>query len=220
MKIIRDMVMAGAASLAFTTAAQGTTVINVGLTNGQETLLVVPTLSNGITPRPVSFGDATLVFNDALTALTYTINVFNIDFTGAQTADVNDNLLAAHIHAGLNVTPTTNGPVVFGFFGAPLNENAGDLAVTAFTNGVGGTISGKWDAAEGNNTTLTAQLNNLLNGRAYLNFHTVQFGGGEIRGNFSSAVPEPATWAMMMLGFGMVGYGLRRRPFPALPLSA
>lgn len=26
-----------------------------------------------------------------------------------------------------------------------------------------------------------------------------------------SAVPEPATWAMMLLGFGMVGFGLRRR---------
>jgi opacity protein-like surface antigen len=26
-----------------------------------------------------------------------------------------------------------------------------------------------------------------------------------------AAVPEPATWAMMMLGFGMVGFGLRRR---------
>lgn len=27
----------------------------------------------------------------------------------------------------------------------------------------------------------------------------------------SGAVPEPATWLMMMLGFGMVGYGVRRR---------
>lgn len=26
-----------------------------------------------------------------------------------------------------------------------------------------------------------------------------------------AAVPEPATWAMMMLGFGMIGFGLRRR---------
>ena len=26
-----------------------------------------------------------------------------------------------------------------------------------------------------------------------------------------TAVPEPATWAMMLLGFGMVGFGLRRR---------
>jgi len=27
-------------------------------------------------------------------------------------------------------------------------------------------------------------LSNLRQGRAYINFHTVQFGGGEIRGNF------------------------------------
>lgn len=26
-----------------------------------------------------------------------------------------------------------------------------------------------------------------------------------------SAVPEPSTWALMLLGFGMVGFGLRRR---------
>ena len=25
------------------------------------------------------------------------------------------------------------------------------------------------------------------------------------------AVPEPATWAMMLVGFGAVGYGMRRR---------
>jgi hypothetical protein len=29
--------------------------------------------------------------------------------------------------------------------------------------------------------------------------------------SFQSAAPEPATWAMMILGFGMVGIGLRRR---------
>jgi hypothetical protein len=38
---------------------------------------------------------------------------------------------------------------------------------------------------------------------------------GQISANFqlkaSPAVPEPATWAMMMLGFGMVGYSLRRK---------
>jgi hypothetical protein len=30
--------------------------------------------------------------------------------------------------------------------------------------------------------------------------------------NFAvGAVPEPATWAMMLLGFGAVGYSMRRR---------
>jgi hypothetical protein len=35
---------------------------------------------------------------------------------------------------------------------------------------------------------------------------------GVILDNISvTAVPEPATWAMLITGFGMVGYGLRRR---------
>ena len=31
----------------------------------------------------------------------------------------------------------------------------------------------------------------------------------------AAAVPEPATWAMMLLGFGAVGFSLRRRPMEA-----
>jgi hypothetical protein len=166
-------------------------------------------LSDLTTPRPQAFGTATFVLNDALNALTYSISVSNIDFTGDQTADTFDNLLAAHIHGGAIVPPSNTLPVVFGFIGTPFNEtNPNDVLVAPFATGVGGTVSGKWDAAEGNNTTLTAQLPNLLAGRAYVNFHTVQFPGGEIRGNFP-ALPEPSTWAMMLLGFGFVGGALR-----------
>ncbi len=32
-----------------------------------------------------------------------------------------------------------------------------------------------------------------------------------VRATVTSAVPEPATWAMMLIGFGAVGYSLRRR---------
>jgi PEP-CTERM motif len=28
--------------------------------------------------------------------------------------------------------------------------------------------------------------------------------------NFTAAVPEPATWAMMLTGFGAIGYAMRR----------
>lgn len=32
----------------------------------------------------------------------------------------------------------------------------------------------------------------------------------------SGAVPEPASWAMMLMGFGAIGYAFRRRPRKAL----
>jgi uncharacterized protein (TIGR03118 family) len=160
----------------------------VQLTNSQEVPPAVPTASGG-GPRPASFGTARLQFNAAQTAMTFTATVNNIDFTGAQTpADTNDNLTVAHIHASAAFTPNTNSPVVWGFFGTPFNDNnPNDQQVIPFTSGVGGTINGKWDAPEGNNTTLAAQLSNLREGRAYVNFHTVQFPGGEIRGNLPAA---------------------------------
>lgn len=34
-------------------------------------------------------------------------------------------------------------------------------------------------------------------------------------GEFSSGVPEPATWALMLVGFGAVGLAARRRPRPS-----
>jgi hypothetical protein len=121
--------------------------------------------------------------------MTFSSSVSNIDFTGSQSpGELNDNLAAAHIHAGATVTPTTNGGVVWGFFGNPFNDNnPNDQVVTPLASGVGGSVRGKWDAPEGNGTTLAAQLANLREGRAYVNFHTTQFGGGEIRGNIPAA---------------------------------
>jgi uncharacterized protein (TIGR03118 family) len=154
------------------------------LTNGQEVPPTNPTLSGG-GPRPASFGKAKFTFNAAQTAMTFTATINNIDDGGTQTADTNDNLVAAHIHASPTVVPGVNGPVVWGFFGNPFNDNNPNDAVnTPFSSGVGGTFSGRWDAPEGNGTTLAAQLTNLRTGHAYINFHTTQFGGGEIRGNF------------------------------------
>jgi hypothetical protein len=170
------------------------------LSNGQENPPTVPTTSTGAS-RPASFGTASFVLNDAMTSMTFTATIFNIDFTTLQTPnDVNDNLLNAHIHAGPLVTPLINGPVVWGFIGSPFNDNnPNDAVVTPFATGVGGTVSGKWDAPEGNGTTLAAQIDNILNGRAYINFHTVQFAGGEIRGNIQQ-VPEPSIVLLLLIG--------------------
>jgi len=154
----------------------------VSLTNSQEVPPTTPTTSTG-GARPASFGTATFQFNSAQTAMSFTATISNID-VGGQTADTNDDLVAAHIHASASVVPGVNGPVVWGFFGAPFNDNnPNDQVFFPTIGGVGGTFSGKWDAPEGNGTTLAAQLSNLRQGHAYINFHTKQFGGGEIGGN-------------------------------------
>lgn len=210
MRVAPRIVLATAAFLAGTAPAYGAITLTFPLTTDQETAPVVPTLSGTSTPRPTPFGTATIVINDAMTSLTYALSVFNIDLTGSQTTDINDNLLAAHFHAGASIPASGNLPVVFGFFGTPFNDTTpNDVVVSPLINGVGGSISGKWDAGEGNNTTLTAQLPNIFAGRAYVNLHTVQFPPGEIRGNIP-AVPEARTWAMMLLGLGSIGYALRK----------
>jgi hypothetical protein len=40
--------------------------------------------------------------------------------------------------------------------------------------------------------------------------------GGSITIRQANAVPEPATWAMMLIGFGAVGFAMRRRQKPVL----
>jgi hypothetical protein len=47
-------------------------------------------------------------------------------------------------------------------------------------------------------------------GDAYLNIHTTTSPSGEIRG-FLHAVPEPSTWAMMILGLAGIGFMAYRR---------
>lgn len=50
--------------------------------------------------------------------------------------------------------------------------------------------------------------NSTFNGFA---FETTPNVGITATTNFPAAVPEPGTWAMLILGFGAVGFGMRRR---------
>ena len=63
-----------------------------------------------------------------------------------------------------------------------------------------------WDLNEGNGTTLANELANLKSYSLYLNVHTADHGGGEIRGQI---VPEPTSMVLALLSCVAL-FGLRR----------
>jgi hypothetical protein len=127
----------------------------------------------------------------------------------------------AHIHccvaepgtAGIAVTaPTLPGfptGVSSGSYSTILDLSLASTYSAAFlTNLGGGTVEG----------SAAALLEGLQTQTAYLNIHTNVFPAGEIRG-FLSAIPEPSTWAMMLLGFGFGGGAMRSRRRQKLTVS-
>lgn len=174
-----------ALTAAATASAEAATTFHANLTPEQS----------GNAGKAVATGFAKLVLNDAQDALWIFLSVDGITL---------DRLNAAHIH---NAPAGSVGGVVFGFL-TPNNDENGDLEFT--DTGTGFTLSTIWDANEGNNTTLAAQLGNLFAGDLYFNLHTGEFPSGEIRGQVS-AVPLPAAGLLMMGGIAALGFASRRK---------
>jgi hypothetical protein len=140
--------------------------------------------------------------------------------TSAQTLHVvesfgglGSNTTASHIHCclaspflpGVNVGVATTTPTFPGF---PLGVTSGtydmifDLTLASSYNPAFVTAQGGLPQAE---AALEAAP---VAGETYINIHTTAFPGGEIRG-FLGAVPEPSTWAMMLIGFAGLGFAFR-----------
>jgi hypothetical protein len=81
------------AGMVATASGHAATILHAILTNAQENPPAVPTTTSTGDPRPASFGTAVFTLNDAQTAMSFTATIFNIDVTGSQTPDTNDDLI-------------------------------------------------------------------------------------------------------------------------------
>jgi hypothetical protein len=137
-------------------------------------------------------------------------NILNTMLVDVTFSGLTSGNTAAHIHCcvdqGGNAGVATTTPTFTGFPGgvtAGTYNHLFDLTLAtswnpAFVTANGGTTAG----AE------AALLAGLANKQTYLNIHTTNFGGGEIRG-FLVEAPEPGTF--LLAGAALAGFLIRRR---------
>ena len=187
-------------------AALAVTLGLFGVSAAQAAVLVYGAYLVGTNEVPAnsSFGTGVGIITFDNIAQTLQVDITFSGLTGTTTA--------SHIHCcapvGTNGGVATQVPTFFGF---PLGVTSGsysqvfDLTQAStynptFVTNHGGTVA----SAESD------FLAGLVGGQTYLNIHTSAFPGGEIRGQIG-LVPEPQAWALMIVGFGLVGTTLRRR---------
>ena len=134
-------------------------------------------------------------YSDTFTAggVTYTENTSLLNLFGSPLTLGSDVFLAGLLSANFSASGGASGGVGSENFGVFLPTNNGDpFNTNVFYLGYDDQITGPDDNHD-----------DLI-----------------IRATVSTAVPEPATWAMMLLGFGVAGFALRRRRAPALAQAA
>lgn len=205
--------MVGAAALAMSSNANASVQIDFGATN--------PVPANNDFQGQLAGLGLTLYTTTGATITLTEDSVLTFEFLGSESG-FNDTFEAGSVSFTEMSTFT---PWASLLLGADI-FSAGDLAgILNFTNSGNGVTSTVGD--DGFGIFLGANdVSGLLTNVFYLGYDDQISNIDDnhddmiIKVTVSPAVPEPGTWAMMLLGFGAVGYAMRRRRTPALAQAA
>ena len=214
---VATLAMPGAAQAAYTITSYGVTP-NTGITG---TIQYTPTNFSS----NVAIGRLTLTGKDsnnvAASFTTFCVDIFHT-LTTPSTYD-----FKAISQLTTNTTTLTRLSTLVGMSNLLIN-NASDKATTSAalqlaaweivneTSGTYGFSTGTFRSSGGNSdgarTLAMTYLNNITSGQWQAPTGTLKyFYSANSQSQVLSAVPEPATWAMMIGGFGLVGGTMRRR---------
>lgn len=118
-------------------------------------------------------GNITLDYNSTADVFTYTLSW--ADLTGVATM--------AHIHFG---AVGVDGPIIVPFF----------MTTLPATDTISGTLTNADVTPAAGITTIAQVATAIADGNAYVNIHTVEYPGGELRGQLAIA-PEPGTAGLL-----------------------
>ena len=143
-------------------------------------------------------------FASGFALISYDTVANTYDFFLAATS-LSSAVTGAHIHALADATQTA--PAIVNLLVSPFSKSVSVSKL--FVNGIGVAAPGTISA--GNSHPSQSFLAALQSGLAYINVHTVNNPGGEIRGQLVAIVPELESYAMLLAGLGLLGFIVRRR---------
>ncbi len=172
----------------------------------------------------VNTGTKTIASNKLTIAATGTAqNVFSLtladfsNFGEIQVTNPNGATVIINV-SGASATLADNFVNTAADIGRNVIWNFYEATNLTFNNAFLGTVLAT-DAAVSNNNYIEGTLvANSFNQNGEVHMDTFQ--GSVVTSSVVSTAPEPSTWAMLILGFGLIGYAARRRTVRGLVLQA